>query len=91
MFDDIQAIKRASRLAGSHFFCPETMRFFGSRISSKVIGGRYFVTCEDDFSKSRRLYTVRKATWGRIETVGEFQQFPTLKTAKAFARKQPED
>lgn len=75
---DIDAIKTANRVRGLHFFDPDTLRFFKSRIGDKVYqgpGGVYFVTSErrDSFS---RAYTVREfnpETAG-VRTAGSFAQ-----------------
>jgi hypothetical protein len=88
----IDAIKRANRQAGSHFFDPSTLRFFDSRVLSGVIGGRYFITSErfhgSDGSVDPRRYTVRIADdAGRVDTVGDFQEWPTARQARAAAKR----
>lgn len=95
MFRNTQQIRELARDTGSHFFDPETMRFFHSRVSAAVYGGRYFVTSErsewPEVWGGRRRYTIRKATYdhGRfsIDTVGEFGQFATLAEATAEAKR----
>lgn len=78
MFSSVREIIRANKDAGQHFFSPDTMRFFGSRVLPTVYGGRYFITAEDDFSGTKRLYTIREAqTDGSVDTVGEFQAYET--------------
>lgn len=85
---NITEIKMANRAIGHHWFEPGTMRFFNSRIETReVIGGRYFVTSEQ-FEDSRgarpypRTYTIRAAdARGAIDTVGEFEGYPTLAAA----------
>ena len=67
------------------------MRWFDSRISSRIYGGRYFVTSERYNYDEPRLYTVRSFTYsdGRLEidTVGEFQQYETARQAHNAAAK----
>ena len=72
---------------GSHFFSPDTMRFFSSRIQmNPPYKGRVFVTSERRNWNSPRLYTVRVIKpAGNIETVGEFQGFTTRQSAHRFA------
>lgn len=77
-------IRRASHDAGSHFFDPDTMRGFGSRLLEPVYlaagGGRsYFVTSErdrpfDSFPGAwggARRYTVRVIAWAGAQTIDE--------------------
>jgi hypothetical protein len=90
----MEQIKQANRKAGHHWFDPDTMRWFGSRISATTYGpdseGRvYFVSSErSGFDQdSPRCYTVRyfdPETAG-IETHGEFLAHETLSQAKTAA------
>jgi len=72
----INTIKDAMRATGSHWFDPDTMRFFKTRVSDKVYqgqGGVYFVTSEEDPSEER-AYSVRKfdPATAEIDTIGDF-------------------
>lgn len=74
----INDIQTAMRQNGSHWFDPDTMRFFKSRVLSTVYqgsGGIYFVTSECGPS-GHRAYSVRKFTPETfdISTVGEFNE-----------------
>lgn len=84
----IQEIKQRNIEVGQHFFDEEAMRFFDSRIY-KTTHGFHFTTSERGPSGVRR-YSVRVIDWttGHIETVGNFQQFATLREAYKFASKQ---
>jgi NADPH-dependent ferric siderophore reductase len=93
-FTNIYQIKQLARDCGNHFFDPDSMRFFDSRILSRVYGGRYFVTSEQfhgTTGSEPRRYTVRIVTYenGRfdIDTVGEFQQHETAKQAQRVAER----
>ena len=87
MFNTVKDIKRLAADVGYHWFEPATMRYFGSRVGSKVYGGQYFISSEQYFHTEPRLYTIRKVTYsdGRMEidTVGEFQQYATRAEAEA--------
>ncbi len=74
---------------GSHFFSPDSMRFFNSRIQTNPpYKGRVFVTSERMNWNSPRLYTVRVVkTSGNIETVGDFQGFASRQSAHRYAEK----
>jgi len=60
-FEDIDALKRfVTRHGNPHYFSADTMRFFRSRVSESLYGGRFFVTSERDaLGNYPRLYTVR--------------------------------
>lgn len=86
-YRDIEEIKQANADAGQHFFKPDTMRFFNSRVLDGVIQGRYFVTSERPPSDEPRMYTARYATEdGHIETVGEFMAHATKAKAVMAAQ-----
>lgn len=87
MFTNLQQVKRQHKALGGHFFDRDTMKFFGSRIESPLIGGKWFVTSEQYGDEPKR-FTVR---WVvdlgyriAIETVGGFQEFDNLDDALTF-------
>ena len=84
---NIQMIKANNILSGQHWFEPETLRFFKSRILSTVYGGKYFITRETNPSGEMR-FSIREAIDGgkRINTVGAFHSIKTLAEAKDAAR-----
>ena len=87
-FRSIDDIEHANERSGGHYFEPSTMRFFNSRVLDGVYGGRYFITSErcDWGGDYARSYSLREALpSGRIETVGEFQQFATARAARKAA------
>ena len=89
-YTSINQIISEAQSAGSHFFDEATLRFFSSRIQSKIYGGCYFITSErDNYRDSNpRFYTIRKYEGGlRIETVGEFCQYRTKAQAVAAVNK----
>lgn len=59
----VNAIQKASRAAGSHWFDPDTMRMFGTVVLPTVYqgpGGVYFVTKDDQYDRSLpKRFTVR--------------------------------
>lgn len=74
-----------SRGWSSNFFSRETMRFWKSRVNSKVYGGRYFVTSEQDFSGVRK-YTIRELTDnGGVNTIA-FQRYGNRQDAHKVAK-----
>lgn len=80
--DDV--MDAVSRGNNRNFFSRETMRFWKSRVNSKVYGGRYFVTSEEDFSGARK-YTIRELTDnGGVDTI-VFQCYSNRKAAHKVA------
>lgn len=73
----VNTIKEASRAAGSHWFDPDTMRCFGTKVLPTVYqgpGGIYFVTQDDQYRRELpKRYTVRRfnPTTADIDTVGD--------------------
>ena len=85
-YRNVEEIREANAAAGLFFFSPSTMRFFDSRVGSRVYGGRYFVTSERFSEASPRLYTVRRAEDdGSIEDASGFQEYTTAAEARLAA------
>jgi hypothetical protein len=83
-FFTIEQVRAANEAAGQHWFSPDTMRFFGSRIASEVIRGRFFISTEQGPRDSTPRATIRMAEDdGTIETVGEFVAHETPEEARA--------
>lgn len=81
----VTQIKRHNEDIGHHFFSPDTLRFFKSKVYEDLHLGRYFITSERNeyATPSVREYTIRRATGtGEIDTVGEFGQYASLKSAR---------
>jgi len=89
----ISEIRQANAAAGFHFFSDGAMKFFRSRVDTQAYegpGGVFFVTSEQlefhDYS-APRLYTVHQyRADGGIDGASEFQQYGSLKQARAAAR-----
>lgn len=66
------AVKHLNELNGGCWFDEGTMRFFGTKVESEVLHGRYFISSEQPPHGSRK-FTVRSFDdHGAIDTVGEF-------------------
>lgn len=98
-YADMSEVRAANARAGFHFFDPDTLRFFGSRIGGTLYGGRYFVTSERDPHgvawNGERRYTVRAVeSDGRVHTVGAFGAYGSrataVRAAQALAEGSPE-
>lgn len=90
-YDTISEIKQVNAAIGHHFFEPASMRFFESKIASRTVyGGHFFITSErftgSDGVSQPRMYTLRACYNGKVETVGEFQQYRTIEEAKHAAK-----
>lgn len=77
-----------SRARGDYFFSKETMEFWGSAVVGGLFENNTFVTSEDNFNRTQKLYTARHYNWDThsVETIGEFQQFKTWTEAIQFAK-----
>ena len=83
----IANIELVARRNGSLFFDKSAMRFFKSRILGDVHiteKASYFITSECFGNGFPRCYTIRALNreTAMIETVGEFQQFKTSRSAR---------
>ena len=79
-------IKRLNKKRGQFWFNPDTLRFFKSRLPDtaiKVGEKAYFVSSEQNEEDDPRLYSIRVCDLqtGRVNTVGEFQQYRTSEAA----------
>lgn len=78
----MKAVVKDHKDAGKHFFDKDTMHCWGSKIETELINNEFFITSEDNFDRTKRLYSIRHYDWDThsIETVS-FQQFKTLNAA----------
>lgn len=91
-YKNLAEIREANRVAGMHWFSPDTLRFFGTRMCAhgRIFGGRYFVTSEYVGFDRRgpRRYSVRVAgPDGAIDTVGDFGAYASRNGAIAAAKR----
>jgi hypothetical protein len=85
-------IKTRAKKCGSKWFDPGAMRFFNSRLPKKAFASQgakcfYFVTSEAYDYKSKRKYSVRRMCACKVDTIGEFQQYSSQKTATNVAKR----
>ena len=75
--------------AGRYYFTKDTMKFWGSKVEAGMYGNDTFVTSENNYDGSKRLYSARHYDWENheVNTIGEFQQFESLEDAIEFAIK----
>jgi hypothetical protein len=98
---NIDDIMKANADAGQHFFAPDTLRFFRSRIGQTVYGvwkdgrplGQYFVTSEKTGDCQPRLYTVRRYNPEdhTISTASEYMEYKTSQGAAKRAIRERDD
>jgi hypothetical protein len=84
--DDVRAVNRD---AGSHWFDPDTLRFFGSRIGDTLYGRRFFTSSEyASFDRRGRKYTVRVVLPdGSIDDAGGFLALNSSAAARRLAER----
>ena len=74
-------VKKQHKANGGKWFNRETMQFFGSKVESKLIADRYFITSETHGSETKR-YTIREVLENYdIDTVGAYCAYETLEEA----------
>ena len=69
-----------------HWFDADAKRFFKTRLPRtgvKTEQGVYYFVSSEQHGDSPRRYTIRKMEQGRTATVGEFQGYATMASAKA--------
>lgn len=82
-YTTLDDVRNANEKIGAHWFDKSSMRFFKTRIESRLIAGKRFITSECG-PDERRKYTIREAQPdGMIDTIGGFQGFNALRQAKA--------
>lgn len=85
-YETLSQVRSANKAAGQHWFDPDTMRFFKSRIygvmgTNSLACNRYFISSEANPEGVRR-FTVRMVNiFDGIETVGEFHSHRTQSQA----------
>lgn len=84
MFTTMAQVRAANRASGQHWFSPNTMAFFRTRVCGDLRHGEYFITSEIHPAGSHRVYTIRRVVDenGTIDTVGEFMAHATIGEAK---------
>ena len=86
-FETVDQIIQKNYQCGYSFFSLDNMRWFNSRVLPDIYGGCVFITSEKFDNKSPRLYTIREITEdGNLLSIGEFQMFKTLATARKYAK-----
>lgn len=94
VYRSIADMKQANADEGGNWFSTDTMRFFNSRIESRIpIRGRFFVTSERPEDDDPRRYTIREArSDGTVTIRGEFLQYGHYLDATMAARQmEPSD
>jgi hypothetical protein len=70
LFETLSEVKQANQEIGNHWFSRDTMKFWGCKIETSLLRGRFFITSEWDLRKTKRLFTIRFANPdGSIETL----------------------
>lgn len=84
-------MKRAIKLSEGYFFSKETMNFWNSKVESGMYDNDTFVTSEDNYDRTKKLYSVRHYDWEKheVETI-TFQQHDNLADAIRFAQEYEE-
>ena len=86
MYDTIDEMARLNAAQGQSWFAKDTLEYFGSKIETDVLYGRYFVSSEKDpmgvVWDGERRYTIRMCDdRGAVHDVGGFGEYDTLPAA----------
>lgn len=82
VYHTIEDVIRANKSIGNHWFDPDTMRFFRTRLGQELYAGKYFITSEQGPSGVRK-WSIRVACVdGTIDTLGEFQAYHSTSAAR---------
>ena len=84
----ITMIKKNNKQNSRYFFDKQTMKFFNSKIESKLYADNTFITSEQQDYQTPRTYTIRIAldNGKEIENIGEFQKFESLISAREYRK-----
>lgn len=83
VYESVAEIRRRNKDAGQHWFDPDSVRFFRSRVGRRVYGGKYFISSEQFDDSTPRRWTIRVADEnGRIHEVGQFQEYDSYRAAE---------
>lgn len=80
----MEDVKRNNGNAGRFFFSPDSMKFFRSKIESRLLKERFFITSEQAGDEHPREFTIRvyDADTHKIGTMGGFQAYKTKEEAE---------
>jgi len=80
----IAEMKKRNKQQGEYWFSKGAMEFFNTKIESKPTEKGYFITSEYMEDPSKKRYTIRlfDQETNKVETVGDFRKYETLKEAK---------
>lgn len=90
-YHTIEQMSRDNKALGMHWFCLDTIKFWRTRFHLPIYDGKYFITSEvrriyGQFQEPRK-YTIRSCVNGEVATIGEFQQYETLRNARTALKK----
>lgn len=81
-------VKSTNKFLGYHFFSPSATRFFSSRYPRVAYmtndhAYAYFVTSEQDYPRTPRMYTIRRMSYasGNVENVSDMMAYTNSKSA----------
>lgn len=88
----MEDVIRMCKEEGNHFFDRDTILFFGSKVETKLFDNFTFVTSDDNWNRTERMYTVRQfdpyyeSMGGMIKDVSGFGEFKSLEDAVEYAK-----
>ena len=86
MYTTVTEIKEANKEAGYHFFDRKTMKFFKSKIESKVIQGKYLIISNMYDEKTKKYMITEALDTGKVNYI-TFDHFNSMGEARTFLNK----
>ena len=85
---NVAQVKARGKTIGDRTFSEENLRYFKTKVGTRVLYGRFFVTSECARGSTERSYTVRYATdYGYVDTVPKFMGSSRRHAAETAVRR----
>lgn len=85
-FKTMAQVREANKIIGNHWFDKDTMKHFKSKIETKLIKNKYFISSEDNFHHMRE-YKIRTVNYdGSIKVILDNPKYSDLEMAKIALR-----
>lgn len=81
-YKTIAEVRAANKSTNHFFFSRDTMRFWQTRIHGGLRRGRFFITPEDNYDRSRRQFSIREALEDGTIKTPRAGRYSTLEAAR---------
>ena len=85
---NVAQIKAKGKTVGDRTFSEENLPHFRTKVGTRVLYGRFFVTSERSYSSKERSYTIRYTTdEGYVDTASKFMEYSSRHAAETAVRR----